>query len=161
MTAFAWNWILAIIGTVASVAGVVFSCMAWVQAKGAMRAAEMAAHAARARDTTHEFTKLAADAKELLTAVQERRLDRAVEAANDLAHSLTVAISRRTSYLPEDVELENTVKHLQAVSAYLSSKGFPEDLQEIAKLTRRCQQVHQDMCEVQGVLERSVEGVEQ
>ena len=42
MTASAWNWILAIVGTLASIAGVVFSWKAWVQASGAKKAAEEA-----------------------------------------------------------------------------------------------------------------------
>jgi len=161
MTASAWNWVLAIAGTLASLAGLVFSWMAWVQAKGAKRAAEEASDAVRARDTTDEFTKFALDAKELLTAIQERRTDRAIESANDLGHLLSVALSRRTAFLPEEPELRSTVKQLQTVSSYLSSKGFPLDQGEIARLTRRCQEIHEVMCRIQGSLERNVEGVDQ
>jgi hypothetical protein len=160
MTASAWNWLLGIVGTVASIAGVVFSWMAWVQAKGAKEAAEAASDAVKARDTAHEFTKLAVDAKELLTAVQEQRTDRAIESANDLGHLLSVALSRRTEFLPNEPELRSTIKQLQTVSSYLSSKGFPQEPDDVARLTRRCQQIHQVMCKVQGSLERTEEGVD-
>jgi hypothetical protein len=160
MTAGAWNWLLTIGGTIASIAGVVFSWMAWIQAKGARQAAEEASEAVRARDTAHEFTKLAVDAKELLTAIQEQRTDRAIESANDLGHLLSVALSRRTEFLPNEPELRSTIKQLQTVSSYLSSKGFPQNPDEVARLTRRCQQIHQVMCAIQGILERRVEGVD-
>jgi type VI protein secretion system component VasK len=76
MTASAWNWLLAISGTVASLAGVVFSCLAWVQAKGAKQAAEEAVRTVRVRDTADEFLQLSADAKALLEAVQAKEKDR-------------------------------------------------------------------------------------
>lgn len=158
MTASAWNWILAIVGTVASLAGVVFSVLAWVQAKGAKKAAEEAARSVKSKETAHEFAKLAADAKDLLAAVQDQRADRAVEAVNDLVHLLSVALARRVDFLPVDAELKVAIKQLSAVSEYLASKGFPTEPSEIGKLTRRCQQIHQIVCGVQGSLERTVEG---
>src|ERR1035441_109401 len=78
MTPSDWNWLLAISGTVASVAGVVFSSMAWVQAKGAKKAAEEAARTVRIRETADEFLRLAADAKDLMAAVQAREKDKAI-----------------------------------------------------------------------------------
>jgi len=161
MTASAWNWFLDISGTVASLAGVVFSWMAWVQATGAKKAAEEAARSVKSKDTAHEFAKLAADAKDLLAAVQNQRADRAIEAVNDLVHQLSVALSRREEFLPGDSELKLAIKQLSAVSGYLSSRGFPSDSGEILKLTRRCQQIHQIVCGVQGSLEKTVEGVGQ
>jgi hypothetical protein len=161
MTSSDWNWVLTIAGTVASIAGVVFSWMAWVQAKGAKKAAKEAAHAVKSKDTAHEFAKLAADAKDLLAAVQDQRADRAIEAVNDLVHRLSVALARREEFLPRDAELKEAIKQLSAVSGYLSSRGFPSDSVEILKLTRRCQQIHQIVCGVQGNLEKSVEGVGQ
>lgn len=161
MTASAWNWLLTISGTAASVAGVVFSCLAWVQAKGAKQAAREAARSVRSRDTVHEFAKLAADAKDLLAAVQVQRADRAIEAVNDLVHQLSVALARREEFLSDDAELRVAIKQLSAVSGYLSARGFPSDPEEILKLTRRCQQIHQIVCGVQGSLEKTVEGVGQ
>jgi hypothetical protein len=156
-----WNSLWTIVGTFASIVGVIFSWRAWVQAKGAKQAAEEASDTVKARDTAHEFITLATDAKELLTAVQEQRADRAIEAANDLVHRLSVALSRRTKFLPNEQELKSTIKQLQNVSSYLSSKGFPQGPDEVTKLTRRCQQIHQVMCGIQGSLERTLEGVDQ
>jgi hypothetical protein len=161
MTASAWNWLLAIVGTIASLAGVVFSWMAWVQAKGAKQAATEAARSVKSKDTAHKFAKLAADAKDLLAAVQDQRADRAIEAVNDLVHQLSVALARREEFLTGDAELSVAIKQLSAVSGYLSSRGFPSDPVEILKLTRRCQQIHQIVCGVQGSLEKTVEGAGQ
>jgi hypothetical protein len=47
MTPGTWNWLLTVAGTMASIAGVVFSWMAWIQAKGAKQAAEEASEAVR------------------------------------------------------------------------------------------------------------------
>ena len=91
MSAGAWNWVLAIVGTVASIAGVVFSWMAWLQAKGAKQAAEEATRTVRIRETADEFQRLAADAKDLLAAVQAREKERAIESANNLGHLLMTA----------------------------------------------------------------------
>jgi len=82
MTASAWNWILAIVGSVASIAGVVFSWMAWVQASGAKKAAEEEADAVRTRETANEFLRLAADANGLVASVQARDRERAIGATD-------------------------------------------------------------------------------
>lgn len=161
MSSTAWSWLLTIIGTVASVGGVLFSWRAWAQAKGARKAAEEASIAVKAKDTAHEFSRLAADAKDLLTAVQERRVDRAIQSANDLAHLLKIAVERRFEFLPEDQELQSTIGQLQTVSRYLSSKGFPAEIRDTELLTRRCQGIHQAVCKAQGNLERRVEGAYQ
>jgi hypothetical protein len=90
MTASDWNWFLTIARTIASVAGVVFSWMAWVQAKGAKQAAEEAARTVRIRETADEFLRLAADARDRMAAVQTKERDKAIEAANNLAHLLMI-----------------------------------------------------------------------
>ncbi len=161
MSSTTWGWLLAIVGTLASVAGVIFSALAWVQAKGAKKAASEAARSVKSKDTAHEFAKLAADAKDLLAAVQDQRADRAIEAVNDLVHHLSVALSRRGEFLTGEPELREAIRQLNAVSGYLSSRGFPSEPSEILKLTRRCQQIHQVVCSVQGSLEKTVERVDQ
>jgi len=160
MTASAWNWILAIIGTIGSLAGVVFSILAWVQAKGAKKAAEEAANTVRTRETADEFARLAADAKDLLTAVQSRETDRAIEAANNLGHLLMTARYHRASYLPADFSRDLCVKNLRKVSTWLASEGFPEDPQEMAKLLKSCHQIHESLCGISGSILRRTEEVE-
>jgi hypothetical protein len=157
MTASAWNWFLAISGTIASFVGVVFSWMAWVQAKGAKKAAEEASNAVKARDTAHEFTKLASDAKELLTAVQGRQKDRAIAAADDLTHLLIIAFERRASYLPEGFKAELCIRNLQSISKSLGTEGFPEEPGKIKQLFERCHQIHKSLCGIAGVVERYTE----
>lgn len=157
MTASAWNWLLTISGTIASVAGVVFSCMAWVQAKGAKRAAEEATDAVRARDTAHEFTKLATDAKDLLAAVHGEQKDRAIAAADDLTHLLVIAVERRASYLPKDFKAQLCIRNLQSISRSLGTEGFADEPRKKRQLLDRCHQIHRSLCGIAGIVERHTE----
>jgi predicted tellurium resistance membrane protein TerC len=84
MTPGAWNWLLTIVGTIASIAGVVFSWMAWVQAAKAKEAAREAADAVRTRNLSHDFSRSSRNAQELLQAVRELRFENAQRAATDL-----------------------------------------------------------------------------
>jgi hypothetical protein len=158
MTAGAWNWLLAISGTVASIAGVVFSLMAWVQAKGAKKAAEDASRTVRIRETADEFLRLAADAKDLMAAVQARERDKAIVAANNLAHLLLIAGHHRASTLPEGFSCELCVENLRKVSTLLASEGFPVVPQKMAKLLRRCHQIHVSLCGISGSAQSWTEG---
>jgi hypothetical protein len=157
MTASAWTWLLTIGGTVASIAGVVFSWMAWVQAKGAKRAAEEARNAVKSRDTAHEFTKLAADAKELLAAVQGGLKERAIAAADDLTHLLAIAVERRASYLPRDFDAGLSINNLQSISRSLGSEGFADESRKRKQLLDRCHQIHRSLCGIAGAVERHTE----
>jgi hypothetical protein len=62
---------------------------------------------------------------------------------------------------PVDSELKEAVKQLSAVSGYLASRGFPSNPAEVLKLMHKCQQIHQIVCGVQGILEKAIEGVGQ
>lgn len=160
MTASNWNWALAIVGTIGSVVGVVFSCMAWVQAKGARQAAEEAANTVRVRETADEFLRLAADAKDLIAAVQARDREEAIKAANNLVHLLMIAGQHRASYLPDNFPAELCVENLRKVSTSLASEGFPESPQKIGKLLRSCHQIHEALCGISGSVQRRTEGAE-
>jgi hypothetical protein len=161
MTAGAWNWLLTIAGTIASVAGVVFSWMAWVQAKGAKQAAQEAAKSVRRRETADEFLRLAADANGLVASVQARDTNRAIEAANNLAHLLMIASSHRATYLPEGFSSDLCVENLRKVSTMLASEGFPEAPQKMAKLLHRCHQIHESLCGISGSAQNRTEGAEE
>jgi hypothetical protein len=160
MTASDWNWLLTIAGVIASIAGVVFSWMAWVQAKGAKKAAEEATKTVRARETEYEFSRLALDARELLAAVQGRQTERAVEAANHLSHLLIVAGGHRAAYLPKGFSAELCVENLRKVSTLLASEGFPEVPQKMTKLLARCHQIHESLCGISGSIQNRTEGAE-
>jgi hypothetical protein len=157
MTASAWNWLLTISGTAASIAGVVFSWMAWTQAKGAKRAAEEASRVVKTRDTAHEFIKLATDAKELLTAVQGEQKDRAIAAADDLTHLLVIAVERRASYLPRNFDAELCISNLQRISRSLGTEGFADEPRKKSQLLDRCHQIHRSLCGIAGAVERHTE----
>jgi hypothetical protein len=160
MTASAWNWLLTISGTVASLAGVVFSWMAWVQAKGAKKAAEEAARTVRARETEYEFSRLADDARDLLAAVEGRQQEKAIEAADHLAHLLIIAGGHRAAFLPESFSTELCVGNLRKVSTSLASEGFPEVPLKMEKLLKRCHQIHEELCGVAGSAQSRTEGAE-
>jgi hypothetical protein len=157
MTASAWNWLLAISGTVASFVGVVFSCMAWWQAKGAKKAAEEAARSVKSKDTAHEFAKLAADAKDLLAAVQGGQKDRAIAAADDLTHLLVIAVERRASFLPKDFQAQLCIRNLQSISMSLGIEGFADEPRKRKQLFDRCHQIHRSLCGIAGLVERHTE----
>jgi hypothetical protein len=160
MTASAWNWLLTIVGTVASIAGVVFSWMAWVQATGAKKAAEEAANAVRMREKADEFLRLAADANGLVASVQARDRERAISGANNLAHLLLIAGSHRASYLPDGFSLDLAVENLRKVGTILASEGFPEAAPRMAKLLYRCHQIHESLCGISGSVKNRTEGAE-
>ena len=153
----AWSWLLAIVGTLASIVGVIFSVLAWVQAKGAKRAAEEATDAVKTRDTAHEFTKLATDAKDLLAAVQNGQKGRAIEAADDLTHLLVIAVERRASYLPKEFEAQLCIRNLQSISRSLGTEGFADEPRKRRQLLDRCHQIHRSLCGIAGVVERHTE----
>jgi len=131
--------------------------MAWVQAKGAKKAAERASNAVRARDTAREFAKLASDAKDLLTAVYGRQKDTAIAAAEDLTHLLTTAVARRASYLPSDFNAQLCIRNLQSISLSLGTEGFADERRKKKRLLDRCHQIHKDLCGIAGVVERYTE----
>lgn len=89
MTSNTWSWSLAIVGTLASVAGVVFSWLASVQASRAETAASDAANAVRTRNLAHSFSKWAVDARDLLRAVREPNFENAQRAAIELLGALS------------------------------------------------------------------------
>ncbi|WP_420237979.1 hypothetical protein ACOBR2_20705 [Telmatobacter bradus] len=150
------DWI-SIVGTVASIIGLIVSWFAWRQAKGAKKAAEEASSAVKARDTAHEFSKLATDAKDLLAAVQGEQKELAIAAANDLTHLLAIAVSRRASYLPQEFDPDLYISNLQRISRSIGSEGFADDLRKKNQLLDRCHQIHRSLCGIAGVVERYTE----
>jgi hypothetical protein len=157
MTASAWNWLLAISGTLASIAGVVFSWMAWVQAKGAKKAAEEARDVVKTRDTAHEFSDLASDSKELLAAVREGQSQKAAKTATDLVHDLSILKGRRSNYLPRKSvgKINTIIDVLNLVCDALEQVGLPDDQRMIA--VQRCREIHQRVCEIAGTIEQRAE----
>src|SRR5436305_135566 len=87
MSAAAWGWLL--VGTVASIAGVVFSWLAWTEAAKAKRAAQEAADAVRIRNLAHSFSKWSVDARDLLNAVRDLEFGTARRAATTLFGELS------------------------------------------------------------------------
>lgn len=153
MSSSALNWFLAIIGTVASVAGVVFSWMAWVQAKKAKDAAREASDAVRRRETAYELSRLARDAKDFLESIQQRRKEIAIHASNNLAHALSTIRLWKIS-LPADADkLKLCVKDIEGIAIQLRVEGIPEELSGFEGLLVRCHDIHRVVCEMASMLE--------
>ncbi len=161
MTANAWNWILAIVGTIASIAGVVFSWMAWVQAAKAKDAAREATAAVRKRIISQEVLRLAGDAKEFLAAVQQNRTESAIASANNLVHALSVIRSRSLPRAPDADTLNACVNDILSVAIRLTVDGTPADAAKLEELVMLCHQIHRTVCDLAGRMERLSEGASQ
>jgi hypothetical protein len=159
MTASDWNWALAIVGTVASIAGVVFSWMAWIQAAKAKTAARDAANAIRKRNTAHEVSKLAGDAKDFLSAVQQGRTENAIFAANNLIHELSTIRTWRIVSSSDRDKLEMCVGDIVQVATRLTVDGIPEFGPGFADLVALGHRIHRTVCDLAGRMERLSEGV--
>jgi len=156
-----WNWLLTIAGTVASIAGFVFSWMAWVQATKAKDAAREAAAAVRKRNTAQEFLRLAGDAKEFLSAVQQGRTENAISTANNLLHALSI-IRTRSMTRASDVDMLKTCEsEIIRVIVGLNADGVPTDQSRFSDLLDRCHAIHRTVCELAGRMERLSEGAVQ
>ena len=158
MTASDWNLLLTISGTVASVAGVVFSWMAWVQAGKAKDAAREASEAVRQRNTALEFLRLAADAKEMLSAVQQHRTDNAIATANGLVQALSILRTRSVADSSDTITLKTCVNDIMSVAIRLTVDRVPADPSRFEELVMLCSGIHRTICDLTGRLEKRSEG---
>ena len=160
MTPTDWSWLLAIVGTIASVAGVVFSWMAWVQAAKAKDAAREAAEAVRRRLTANEVLRLAGDAKELLLAIERRSTERALSVANAIVQALSLIRSRSSSVTTVADTLKSCIRETMAVAVKLTIEGIPEDRSKLEEVIVASHEIHRKVCDVAGRLEHFSEGAE-
>jgi hypothetical protein len=158
MSATAWGWFLAIIGTVASVAGVVFSWLAWVQAAKAKEAAQDAASAVRKRGVAQEVLRIAGEAKEFLSAVQQGLTGNAILAANGLLHSLEIIRSRGIADSSDADTLKMCLGQITSVAIRLNVDGVPVDPTRREDLLGLCHEIHRLVCNLAGRFERLSEG---
>jgi hypothetical protein len=161
MSASDWTWVLAVGGTVASLAGVVFSWLAWIQAGKAKEAAEDASSAVRKRNAANEVMRLAGDAKEFLSAIQQRRLENAISTANGLVHGLAIVRSRSIADMPDARVIKSCENEIMRVIVGLQVDGLSPDQASFQDLLGRCHGIHQSVCELAGRLESRAEGVAQ
>jgi hypothetical protein len=159
MTSTTWSWLLAIVGTSASVAGVVFSWLAWVQAGRARDAAREAANAVRTRNLSHDFSRWAVNARDLLQAVRELRFESAQRAATDLfgvlAHNkgLQAGLKHETNL----ADVERIVRSLALVNTLIADNVVFVSKQRT--LARQCQAIYGKLNELAGNLDAQVENL--
>jgi hypothetical protein len=158
MSVTAWNWLLAVLGTIASVLGVVFSWMAWLQAGKAKEAAEDAARWTRRRNAAQEVLRLAGDAKEFLAAIQQHRDESAISFANALVHALAIVRSRGISDASDAAAIKTCENEIVRVIIGLRVHGISEDPPGYSDLLVSCHGIHRSVCELAGRLERLAEG---
>lgn len=157
MNGIDWSWWLTIVGTVASIAGVVFSWMAWWQAKGAKTAAEEAAMNVRRRDRAYEVSQLARDAKDFVESIHSKREEVSVHVANRLMGALSAFRTRATESTAESRKISNCVKLLEGAAIRLKVDGIPAGGPSLESLLSTCHDIHQTACEIAGLLERRSE----
>lgn len=159
MSSTAWSWLLAIVGTVASLAGVVFSVLAWVQAAKAKEAAREAADAVRTRNFSHDFSRWSRNAQELLQAVRELRFENAQRAATDLLGVLAhnkgwqAGLKRETF----TVKVDEVIRLLTLVNTYLTERAVFEGKQ--VKIAEHCQVIFRRLNEISGSFDAEVENL--
>jgi hypothetical protein len=159
MSSTTWSWLLAIIGALASIAGVVFSWMAWVQAGKAKEAAREAADAVRTRNLSHDFSRWSQNAQELLQAVRELRFENAQRAATDLLGVLAHNKGWQAGLKREApaVKVEEVIRLLTLVNTYLAEREVFEGKQ--AKIAEHCQVIFRRLNEISGSFDAEVEGL--
>jgi hypothetical protein len=157
MTASAWNWLLAILGTVASLAGVVFSWMAWVQAKGAKEAAQEAAASVRVRNLSRSFMQWSVDARELLQSVRELRFESAQRCATDLLGDLAHNKGWRSGLRNETqaTGVNEAIRLLSLVNEFLAERAVFEGNR--TEIVRHCQVIFHKLKEASGRLDAAME----
>jgi len=157
MSSTAWTWLLAISGTVASIAGVVFSVLAWVQAGKAKDAAREAADAVRTRNLSHNFSRWSLNAQELLQAVRELRFENAQRAATDLLGVLAHNRGLQAGLKRDDsgARVDEVIRLLTLVNTYLTERGVFVGKQ--AKIAEHCQVIFRRLNEISGSFDAEVE----
>jgi hypothetical protein len=157
MSANDWNWWLAIVGTVASIAGVVFSILAWVQAGRAKRAAQEAASAVRLRNLSHDYLGWSRDAQELLRAVRELHFEQAQRSATDLLGNLSHNRGWQAGLHREGAagQIDKIIRLLSFVDAYLTEQAVFESKQ--VEILRQCREIFRRLNEMSGSFDAEVE----
>jgi hypothetical protein len=159
MTVDAWNWVLATVGTIASIAGVVFSSLAWVQASKAKDAAREATNAVRKRNAALEFQRLAGDARLFLDAVRQSRGENAVSAGTSLVQGLAMIREREITRTSDIRTLKNCENEIMGITVSLNVDGVPSDRSKLSDLLDRSHAIHRTISELAGRMERLSEGV--
>lgn len=143
----------------ASVAGVVFSWMAWVQAGKAKEAAREAAEAVRTRNLSHDFSRWSLNAQELLQAVRELRFENAQRAATELlgvlAHNKGWLAGLNRA--PSAVRLDEVIRLLTLVNTYLTERAVFEGKR--TKIAEHCQLIFRRLNEISGSFDAEVESL--
>ena len=155
MSAAAWGWALAIVGTLASIAGVVFSSLAWIEAGNAKKAALEAAESVRVRNLAHNFSKWSVDARDVLRAVRDLEFGSAQRAATDLFGELSRNRGWQKTLHREAGVVEEVVRLLNLVNTYLTDKTVFKDKR--TGLAEDCQTIYRRLNELAGSLEAQAE----
>jgi hypothetical protein len=142
---------------VASVAGVVFSCLAWVQAAKAKDAAREAVVAVRIRNLSRSFSQWSRDARDLLRDVRNLHFADAQRAATDLLGALSHNKGWQLELRQNAAGVEEVVRLLDFVNNYLSDETIFMDMRN--RLVQDCQTIYSKLNEVDGAIDAQVEGL--
>jgi hypothetical protein len=133
-----------IIAGIASIAGFVFSLLAWIRAGRASKAATEARDAITLRTLADEFQTACERMDQLLDLIVNDRLAGAALRANELASTLSEVPYRRSPYMTESRknELLTASSQMQIISEEIIAVGknplTPEKKQELSRICRQC-----------------------
>jgi hypothetical protein len=156
-----------IVAGMASIAGLVFSVKAWIEARRAGQKADRASQAAKeARDAVtvrtlaDEFQVACASADQLLDFLTQDRLQEARLRAHELTSVLSEIPHRRSAYLTEKrkIELRNVRRNAQIMTEVLTSgQQTPLTTEQRQRLIRQCQKISTTLRENLGTIKGEID----
>jgi len=158
------DWIreLSLAASFASIAGFVFSLLAWLRARGAEQLAREAREAVRRGNAAEDLQSLAAMAKDFLACVENDQIEAACLRARDLVFGINQAKERWRGILLDETgeRLFTTSKQVSSVSRNLSMRHAKITPDERDRLLRFCHEVITTLSaetgKIQSLIERAL-----
>lgn len=155
-----WREVLNIAGGLASLAGFVFSGLAWRRATGAENAARQARDAVRRSNAGEDLQALSEKAEDLLCCTQNDQFEAVLLRSRDLLIGIPQARHRWQAFLTDDSlkQIEKAIKEIGRVSGALSAGRAAITPEVREKLLKSCHEVAKVLAEELGKTRRRAEG---
>ena len=156
-----WRGILDAAAGLASIAGLLFSFLAWRKAASAETAARQAREAVRRSNAGEDLRMLGDRAQELLTCAQNGQIEAALLRSRDLLAGIAQARHRWRAFFIEDSpqQIDKAAKEVGRISRALSAGGDAITPAAREKLLKSCHGVTELLAEELGKALRRAEGV--
>lgn len=151
-----WN----AIGTLATIAGLIFSVLAWLRAKDAKKAADDAQKAVRQGNAAEDLQRLAMEARELLHFVENDQFNAARIRSGDLILHITHARHRWKVFLLEENrnQLAEAGKKAGLVTRALSVVDEEIEPHNRTKLVNACRELVSRLAAECGNIQSDIDG---